>query len=145
MNWGHKIAVLYISFVVLILTMVFLANKEKVDLVTSDYYEQELRFQDKINAGNNAKNLTTPINFETKNRILHLIYPKEMLGKTISGDITLYRPSDAALDYKTTININADGGQTISSLTFKRGLYKMQFSWRMDNLDYYIEEPVFMN
>jgi len=41
MNWGLKITLLYVGFVAMILTLVFKASGEKVDLVTKDYYAQE--------------------------------------------------------------------------------------------------------
>lgn len=145
MNWGHKITILYLGFVALILTLVFMASSQKVDLVSADYYDQEIKFQDKINATGNAQKLNAPINFEAKNKTLEIIYPKELLEKNIKGEVKLYRPSDASLDYKTSINMNTDGKQNIESPAFKRGLYKMQINWTMNNKNYYFEEPVFMN
>ncbi len=61
MNFGSKITVLYLSFVGLILTLVFMCFGQKVELVSKDYYAQELKFQDKIDAINNEKGLSGSI------------------------------------------------------------------------------------
>ena len=145
MNWGHKITVLYLAFVAMILIMVFMTMNEKVELVSADYYDQEIKFQGKIDAINNTHKLSGPLEFQAKNKIIQIFYPKELIGKGIQGEIKLYRPSDASLDYKTTINVNEKGEQQISSGKFKKGLYKMQMKWVQDKQNYYFEEQVFMN
>ncbi len=43
MNWGYRVALLYISFAGLIIFLVTKSVNEKVDLVTPDYYAQELK------------------------------------------------------------------------------------------------------
>ena len=58
MNFGGKIVILYLSFVGLILTLVFMSYGQKVELVSTDYYAQEINFQQKINATNNEKSLS---------------------------------------------------------------------------------------
>ena len=58
MDFGGKIIILYLSFVGLILTLVFMSYGQKVELVSADYYAQEINFQQKINATNNEKSLS---------------------------------------------------------------------------------------
>ena len=48
-SWGTKIATLYIGFVGLIILMVSMSMRQRVDLVSEDYYNRELAYQDKIN------------------------------------------------------------------------------------------------
>jgi hypothetical protein len=57
MNFGVKITALYLGFVALILTLVFMSFGQKVELVSKDYYAQEIAFQDKINSINNERSL----------------------------------------------------------------------------------------
>ena len=47
-NWGWKIAILYGGFVCFMLVMVFIASNQKVELVTTNYYEEELKYQSHI-------------------------------------------------------------------------------------------------
>ncbi|MBI2271108.1 MAG: FixH family protein [Bacteroidetes bacterium] len=145
MNWGHKIALLYIGFVAMIITLVFLASNQKVDLVSADYYDQEIKFQGKIDAINNMNTLSGTIVCEAKDKSVHISFPKELLEKNATGTIRLYRPSDASLDLQTKLIIDIKNDQVISSGKFKRGLYKMQINWKMENKDYYFEESIFMN
>ena len=45
MNWGYKIMLAYVVFIAGILFLVFKSSSQKVELVTENYYEQELKFQ----------------------------------------------------------------------------------------------------
>ena len=59
-TWGHGIVValgLFISFI-LYLIFVFPIGKQNSELVTENYYEDELSYQKVIDAKNNAATLT---------------------------------------------------------------------------------------
>ena len=58
MSWGYKILGVYLVFVTGIVFLVIKSSNQKVDLVTKDYYEQELMYQDKINETARASKLT---------------------------------------------------------------------------------------
>ena len=60
-TWGHGIVValgLFISFI-LYLIFVFPIGKQNSELVTENYYEDELSYQKVIDAKNNAETLAT--------------------------------------------------------------------------------------
>ncbi|MEQ1555036.1 MAG: FixH family protein, partial [Ferruginibacter sp.] len=67
MNWGYKILSFYALFVVGILFMVFKSSSQNTDLVTTDYYAKELKYQDKIDEQNRVSALTAPINYKLSN------------------------------------------------------------------------------
>jgi hypothetical protein len=58
MNWGLRIVLVYIGFVAMILTLVFKARSEKIELVAPDYYEQEIVYQNRIEALQNMRSLS---------------------------------------------------------------------------------------
>lgn len=145
MNWGIRITILYISFVLLIVVLVSLSMNQKVDLVSSDYYEKELKFQDKIDGANNFNQLNAPISLKAKQKLIEINFPTEFAAKSIKGNVWVYRPSDASLDIKDSISINASGQQNIFSEKLKRGLYKVQLEWTMDGKKYFNEQDLFMN
>ena len=53
-NWGKGIVLVYACFVVGMLYLVFQSKQQKIDLVVDDYYQQELKFQQQIDASNRA-------------------------------------------------------------------------------------------
>ena len=50
MNFKYFIAVLYLTFVALIVMMVFKSCGQNIELETKDYYNEELKYQSKIDA-----------------------------------------------------------------------------------------------
>jgi nitrogen fixation protein FixH len=139
MSWGVKITLLYSGFVLLIVTMVSMSMSQKVDLVSKDYYEQELQFQDKINQMDRTKALSEQLSWQVQNDELVLDFPDQFKGQQTSGKVFFFRPSDAVLD--KNINIQADTLNTkgISIKSLKKGLYKMQVNWEVENIQYYNE------
>ncbi len=145
MNWGLRITIIYLGFVALILTLVFTCYGQTVELESKDYYAKELKFQDQINAANNANALTTPIAHEVKGKNVELVFPKELITAGIHGNVNFLRPSDSTKDRNVVIKPDAEGKQTIAGDGFTKGLYKMQISFTSAGKDYYREELIFLN
>lgn len=141
LSWGAKIAALYIGFVLLIITMVFMSMNQKIDLVSDDYYEKELAFQTKINEMNNANNLSEKITYTFASEGININFPSAFKDKQVYGEIYLFRPSDASKDYKTKIRLT-NLKQVIASENISKGMYKMQISWSAENISYFIEEVI---
>ncbi|MFZ8343681.1 FixH family protein, partial [Staphylococcus aureus] len=54
MNWGYKLLLAFISFALIIGILVYKSINTKYDLVSTEYYKDELRYQDKIDGSGNA-------------------------------------------------------------------------------------------
>lgn len=145
MNWGKKIAILYIGFICMIGFLVYKSSAEKVDLVSPDYYAQELKFQDKINQMNNMNLISGQIEYQAKNNTITISYPKSWQEFPATGNIKFYRPSNSKLDFSTTLKINSSGVQQIQNAQFERGIYTMQISFTQQGKKYYKEQQIFMN
>ena len=145
MSWGTRIAALYIGFVIMISVLVFKSNGEKVDLVSVDYYAQELKFQDKIDGQKNMNSLSGRVTCEAKNKSVTIQFPAELIGKYVTGEILFYRPSDNDLDLRTQLLLDSLGKQKIRNDKFKRGVYLMQIKCSLNSKSFYYEQQIFMN
>lgn len=139
MNWGKKIALLYLSFVVLIVAMVTMAMRQKVDLVASDYYEQEIKYQEKINKIERTKMLSSQLTWKIEKNQIIFEFPKEANGKIKSGYINFFRPSNAEMDQKTEFKNDTTSNQIIDTKKLNKGVYKMQIDWKAEDMEYYNE------
>lgn len=139
MSWGYKITILYAGFVLLITTMVVASVRQKVDLETDDYYDQELKFQQKIDRVRQTGALETQPTWEVQPGALLLRFPAQFDGKPVSGSICFFRPSDKALDTNVLLPVTTGGTQCISTRSLKKGVYKMQLSWHAGTAGYYNE------
>jgi|JI10StandDraft_1071094.scaffolds.fasta_scaffold393812_2 hypothetical protein len=142
MNWGWKLVIVYLTFVAGILTLVFKAKGEKVDLVATDYYKQELAFGKRMDATKNSNELSTSVALNQTDGEIQLTFPAECIGKITEGTCTFYCPSDANNDYKTPILLDGNGMQTIETGTIKPSLYILKLAWNMNGKEYYSERSL---
>ena len=137
MNWGIKIILSYVSFLVLIVILVYKSVTAKIDLVTDNYYEKELRYQEQIDIMNNARKLNNKTVIRQVNNFIEIIFPL----KPHRGRIHLYRPSDAAKDFNLEIStVDNSLTQYIDITALDNGYWKVKVNWITDGTEYYTEE-----
>lgn len=108
-NWGYGVVLAFVVFISFILYFVFtmLTNKKyNHDLVTDNYYQQELDYQNKINAYENSLDLEENITLQKTSEGLLVHFPKGIDQKKITGTVSLYRPSNKQLDFEIPILIS---------------------------------------
>ena len=144
MNWGHKITLAFSAFVVFIVFMVVKSFQENVDLVTEDYYKQEIQYQQQIDKINNTHALKQKVSFAQENQQLIVQFPEEFKNG-LSGEINLFRPSDARFDVSTEIKVDTNLRQSIPTSDLAKGYYKVKVDWNDGDKAYYMEESVFIH
>lgn len=144
MNWGWKIVLLYAAFVILTLSIAIYFMQKDVDLVSEDYYQQELVYQDKINEANNARENPVTINYDAKVKEVSIIFPVHDSTATISGKIYFYRPSDARLDQNFEINTDRTARQVVKVNTLMPGLWKLKITWQTGSTQYFSEKTLIL-
>jgi len=143
MNWGYKILIVYIVFIAGIVFMVIRSSTEKTDLVTPDYYAQELKYQEKIDQQSRSNALSAPVTYEVKEQELLVHFPDDFKGKKIEGDIRLYCPSNEKKD----VDQKFTSDNLVASLIIRqqnKGLYELHVSWVVEGLNYYYQKKIFI-
>ena len=142
-NWGYKILLVYLVFVAGILYLVVQSSKQSVDLVTPDYYAQELKYQEKIDQRKRAEALSGPLRYQIIGQQLEVIFPREFAGKTIGGELLLYYPANSSKDVRAPIAAT-DNTMRINLPKDTHGMHILQVSWTSDGISYYVEENLFI-
>lgn len=143
MSWGYKIIIFYSAFVVGILFLVIKSVNEKTDLVTTDYYAQELKHQQQIDAVNRSFLLSAPVTVQLNNENLLIIFPPDFIKEKITGSILLYYPADKNNDIEKSFS--TDSLKTVLPLpTGKRGYYEVKLKYKVKELDYFFEKKIFI-
>ena len=137
-NWGTKIALFYISFVTFIIVMVVMAFSENYELVTENYYEEELSYQEKIDKTSNADNLLEKLQISIKEEYLIIRFPSSDLTE---GMITFFRPSDEARDFEIDIEVE-NSIQKIPLKQFIKGKYLVKIDWTSNAEAYFQEKTI---
>ncbi|MBU7576454.1 MAG: FixH family protein [Flavihumibacter sp.] len=144
LNFGHKLVLVFIAFGLLMGTLIYMSVKTEFELVSKDYYKEELAYQQVIDARNNAANLTAAIQLSYRDKMLKIQLPAEMVGKVQSGQIIFYCPSDSDKDTVLDLQPDATGQQSIEiGKSILPAAYKLKFKWQANDTAYYQEN--FMN
>ena len=142
MSWGIKITGLYLGFVALILTLVIVSSTQKVELESKDYYAQELKYQDRINAVSNTNSLSKDITVLVAEKQVTIEYPVKGDENKVSGKIWFYSAADMASDKHFEITSNIDGKQVFSRSVFNPGPYKVRVTWSTNGKEYFSEKSI---
>ncbi|MFD2564367.1 FixH family protein [Aquimarina rubra] len=141
-NWGTAIVLVFIGFISFILYFVVRMNTEKKfehDLVTEDYYKQELAFQEEINAEENGNALENNVKVKKIAEGLLVTFPKDKNYTKLSGTISLYRPSNKKLDFEIPITLQSSE-ILIPKNQLIEGRWNIMVNWEYDNISYLFKE-----
>ncbi len=115
------------------------------ELVTADYYEQEVRYQGQIDRLSRAKAFKgeAGINYDFRARQIRIALPAaHASGQGIAGSIHLYRPSDAGLDQRLELKTDPQGRQALDARDLSAGLWKVQVLWTNAGQEFLLDEKV---
>ena len=140
-SWGTKIAILYSAFVVMIISLVVASSRKKVDLVSDNYYQQEVAFQQQIDAEQARTALRDSVTLEVDETNISLIFPQIFASKNIATDIRFYAVVDGSADRSFSINTN-NGRVIIVRKKLACVPYEIQVSWTLDKTKYYQAIPL---
>ncbi|MBI5475451.1 MAG: FixH family protein [Ignavibacteriales bacterium] len=141
-NWGFGIALVIVIFAAGVGVLVYIAASQKVDLVADDYYDQELKHQNRIDESKRSSDLKKKIEVRAANSELKIIFPDSFLSREITGSIMLYRPSDRKSDIMLPLVLDSANIQTILTPSFQKGLWRAKIMWEYEKEKYYQEEVV---
>lgn len=142
-NWGTGIAVFYITFVIAMLTFVFWTTGNNRDLVTEDYYAEELVYQKTIDNKARANELVGEVSISSRIGRIDLKLPEGMNNKSIKGELFLYRQDDKRKDTK----FQFEGSRLDFSFNSEKivtGRWKAKLSWAAEGKDYYFEDNIWI-
>ena len=137
-NWGTGIVIAFIGFIAFIMYFVISMNindKYDHDLVTEEYYKEELAYQNEIDKLNNAKTLETDITYNKTNEGLVIQFPNNLDAKKITGKMFLYRPSNKQLDFENSISLS-NTHLLIPDKRLVDGRWNIKIDWQYNGKSY---------
>lgn len=103
LNWGTGLMLAMACFIVFILFLVITMTTNKEldhDLVTEEYYQQEIDFQNQLEKQINTRELSTPVSVHRTTEGFLIYFPDEFRDQKIDGKVSLYRPSNKNMDFE---------------------------------------------
>ena len=142
MSWGTKIIVVFSVFVVLMMTLVYKSYQTKFELVSKDYYKEELEYQNVIDASKNSADLSVKLDIVQTERDFKLVIPDSLKTADIVGDEHFYCPYNSQNDMKFALKIKEDGTIIFDNSQLKGGRYILKLKCNLNGKSYFIEKDV---
>lgn len=137
MNWGKGIAITFIIFCTGMIVVVVRSFQEDVDLVTEEYYREELAYQQRIDqSGEVAK--AGRISVIQLAGAIRFTFPADQKP---TGKIHFYKPDNPALDQTFDIQ---DRVMEVTKANLANGKYRIKVTWESNGTTFYQEEILFI-
>ena len=143
-NWGTGIVIAFIAFISFIMYFVILMSTNKKiesDLVTENYYGQELEFENDLNKQRNAQALKENITWKHIPEGLMINFPKDMNPTDITGKVFLYRPSNKQLDFESSISLS-EHNLLIPDKRLLDGRWNIKIDWEYKGNSYVYKKEI---
>ena len=143
-NWGTGIFIFIVLFIAACVVFIYYAVHQKWTMVEEDYSPKELRHEEKLVKMRNANALSEPLRVTLDSAGLVIRFPADFRGKTLSGNIDIYRPSDETLDVAMPVKADTALCQRVPILQLSHGRYVAKVDWIADGRGFYREVDVFI-
>jgi uncharacterized membrane protein YhiD involved in acid resistance len=144
-NWGNKLLIVFALFGTMIITLVYKAVHSNYDLVSKEYYKDELNYQQVIDGTNRANTLTAALEISQQRKQIQIQLPAEIKGADTRGSILFYCASDARKDKQFDLKTDADGLQQIDAGQLIPATYQVKINWQTNGKSYYTQQTFTVN
>ncbi|MCK6616367.1 MAG: FixH family protein [Cyclobacteriaceae bacterium] len=139
MNWGRWIILSFVLFAGFIGVIVAISMRQDVNLVSKNYYQDELAYQQKLDRKNNTEQLSVKPEISVlDNQYLKIYFPEAKFIE--QGTVQVFRPSSDKLDQQFKLQASADSVQLFQMNRLEPGAYRVKLEWTMEGTDYYLEK-----
>lgn len=141
--WPYAIIGWFILFGSAMAVWVAVAVRQNIDLVSADYYEHEIRYQQQIDrqARTQSNSAEARISYDAGQHQLTVALPVTHAAQAL-GKVAFYRPSDAALDRQAKLFTSPAGEQTFDTRTLRPGLWKIRVQWTFHGEEFFSDQSV---
>jgi nitrogen fixation protein FixH len=144
LNWGTGIALVYGTFALSMIGVVFASRRYDPGLVSKDYYNLDLHYQEHMEKKQNAANLvaTPAARYDLSKRAVVVNFPDGMVIS--NGSIKLFRSSFVGDDFTVTLEPNSAGEFEIPAADLHQGRWHVELDWVSNAKKYFYATSVLL-
>ena len=126
--------------------MVINLSLTSVDLQASDYYQQELEYEQRIEAQNNFALAQHKVTIGIDGQVVFINMSAIPNLQEVEGSIYFFRPNNAQQDIVFPIRKNDDqnGLYSFPASQFQKGKYEIEVSYTQKGKSYFVQKVVFI-
>ncbi|MHC5354677.1 FixH family protein [Myroides sp. LJL115] len=144
-NFGTGLVIamgLFMIFILQYVIRVQFDSRYDNELVTKDYYQQELEIDGKAQRETKALALQHPLVIKQNPQGITLDFPIEFQPEQVKGKIYFYRPSNEKLDFNKDIVVLPDASMHISEKDLLQGRWDLVVEWNYQGNEYRSVEKI---
>jgi len=126
----------FVAFAVMIGYFVTVAMRTEVNLVRPDYYQEELKHQDYIEAIRRTEALGEQVKvvLDREKKVINILISAPF--NPIQGKVKFYRPSSSKLDFEQDFITNAEGQSEVPLDRLIKGNWKITLAFEIEGKKY---------
>ncbi len=144
-NWGTGIFIAIVLFMVFILSFVYktiFVEKYKHQLVSKNYYKDELHYQEEIDKMNNANFLSENVSLTNTDKGFIIHFPEDKDFNKIKGKVNFLRRSNEKFDFERNIDLKSNS-MLIEDNLLIAGKWEIKVDWQYEDEEYLLKESWF--
>ena len=144
LNWGSALLIFFVVYIGVLVYVVFKSRTIDHSLVVEDYYQHDIRYQEKLDKQNNRQFLQKDlsIRFVNKEQLIRLDFGN---SKAEKAKVELYKPDNKSRDIKKEYNVPENGILDIKTNEILPGRWTVKVDWKDAQRAYYKEESVYVS
>ena len=142
--WPVSIFGFFIIAIIGCCTFIAFCTRHPADLISANYYEEEIRYQGQIERLQHAQQASQlgSVSYDPTTKIITVSLPSDQSERAHSGQVQLYRPSAANRDRQLKLALDSNGLQKIDAASLLPGLWKVRVSWAIEDREYFMDQKV---
>ena len=140
-----RIAIVFVVFLSFIISMVAYTAFLDTDLVAEDYYQQEVNYQETIDAKKNGAALKSKIVIQQDKNLLSIHFPEGISFKGMNGTVHFYHPKNAKYDVEEPLALTNNNSQNFNKENLQKGNYTIKMKWENNGKRYHIEKTYYIS
>ena len=143
LNWGHGLMIALGCFILFILSLIFIfpMGKQNAEMISNNYYEEELQYQDVIDAKNNAAKLEKTPTYKSTTEGLLITFPETIKVDENVANFVLFRTEDSNLDVKKEVMLQHNIF-LIPAKVISKGSYTLKLKWKENKKPYQVDYDI---
>lgn len=140
-NWGTGITITIVLFAGLMAFMVYMSVQQDFELVSENYYEEELRYQEIIDKKKNALQLEGRAGLSIEEDGIYLQLPSDLQDKQKEVNIYMYHEQGARFDFETEV-AGMENKFAIPFESIHKGKWIAKVNVNCEGVDYYFDPEI---
>ena len=134
---GNLIMAGFVLAIIAMSLLVYNVMQNKIEMVSDNYYEKEVSFQNQIDAEKNASAYKDSFSIASNGDQIILKLPAELSQKLDSGKVHFYAQASQSDDKYFALTRNSNGVYVINAAGWRKTAYKPRLSFSAGGNQYY--------